>query len=180
VIASGTTDRGRGVYFKLRWTTQQVLEGEKHFRLSVAVPESWRGGLVDVMVTANGVDRSLFGTAKLRPLATREFVIAVHQQNDPEAAAIALRLAHLDRELAMLSREHASSSPGGILQLWRRMIPSDAGHEKEAPNWYRSITSGPSDPDTDKRIRSLPMPVRVAVIGYTEATRELCRLGDPL
>ena len=76
VIASGTTDRGRGVYFKLRWTTQQVLEGEKHFRVSFAVPESWRGGLVDVNVTANAADRSLFGSKKIRSaLSYTPFVI---------------------------------------------------------------------------------------------------------
>ena len=31
VTASGTINRGRGVYFKLRWTAQQILEGEKTF-----------------------------------------------------------------------------------------------------------------------------------------------------
>ena len=50
MIAAGTTDRGRGVYFKFRWTADQVLEGEKRFRWTVAVPESWRGGLIDVQI----------------------------------------------------------------------------------------------------------------------------------
>lgn len=182
VIASGTTDRGRGVYFKLRWTTQQVLEGEKHFRISFAVPASWRGGLVDVSVTANGIERSLFGSSKSKKLAEREFVIAVYQQDDPEASEIAMRLAELDRELTRYAKRHAPSGSSALTQLWRRILPSEnakQGSETSSLSpWYRGITTNQLDPYTDKRIQSLPMPVRVSVLGYTEAARELMELGE--
>ena len=177
VIASGTTDRGRGVYFKLRWTTQQVLEGEKHFRISFAVPESWRGGLVDVSVTANGLERSLFGPAKLKPVASRTFVVAVHQQNDPEAAEIAIRLAHLDQELTSFAKERRGSGSNPVTQFWRRVVQADSQRSSLA-KWYQGVTSNQTDPYTDEQIQSLPMPVRVAVLGYTEAARELMELDD--
>lgn len=177
VIASGTTDRGHGVYFKLRWTTQQVLEGEKHFCVTFAVPEIWRGGLLDVSVSAIGIDHSMFGSSKWRPLASRDFVVAVHQQNDPQAAEIALRLAHLDRELADFAKQHPDSGSNSITQLWRRVVPSK--HEDRNPSrWYRGITSNELDPYTDRQIQSLPMPIRVAVLGYTDAARELSQLDD--
>lgn len=178
VVASGTTDRGRGVYFKLRWTTQQVLEGEKHFQVSFAVPESWRGGLVDVSVTANGWDRSLFGSSKLRSVASQHFVVAAHQQHDPQAAEISLRLAHLDQELAAFAKRNSAES-NVITQLWRRVVQADSNNDLPG-NWYHRITHDQADPYMDKRIRSLPMPVRVAVLGYTEATRDLMELDDTL
>ncbi|WP_182868763.1 hypothetical protein [Stieleria mannarensis] len=177
VIASGTTDRGRGVYFKFRWTTQQVLEGEKLFRVSFAVPESWRGGLLEVSVTAHGIDQSLFGSSKLRPRASQDFVVAVHQQGDLEAADIALRLAQLDRKLAAFARQHPRSGSNPFTQLWRRVVPSGADEPSES-QWYQGITSDRLDPYTDQQIRSLPMQVRVAVLGYSNAARELLELGQ--
>ncbi|QEF96507.1 hypothetical protein Mal15_05350 [Stieleria maiorica] len=177
VIASGTIDRGRGVYFKFRWTTQQVLEGEKLFRVSFAVPESWRGGLLEVSITAHGVDHSLFGSSKLRPRAQQDFVVAVHQQGDLQAADIALRLAHLDRKLAAFARQHPKSGSNPISQLWRRVVPPDADEPSES-QWYQGITSNRLDPYTDQQIRSLPMQVRVAVLGYSNAARELLELGQ--
>ena len=176
VIASGTFDRGRGVYFKLRWTTQQVLEGEKHFQVSFAVPEAWRGGLVDVTVTANGIDRSLFSAPKLRAMAQSEFVIAAYQQHDVRAAEIAMRLASLDQKLAAYCKKHPSSS-SGITQFWRRILKPDEAKE-QGTSWYRGITKNEMDPYHDRRIQSLPMPVRVAVLGYTDAARELMELRD--
>ncbi|MCS7469894.1 hypothetical protein NZK35_24850 [Stieleria sp. ICT_E10.1] len=177
VIASGTTDRGRGVYFKFRWTSQQVLEGEKRFRISFAVPDSWRGGLLDLNVTAHGVDRSLFGSAKLRAVAKQDFVVAVHQQGDAEAATIALRLANLDRKLAAFARQHPKSGSNAITQFWRRVVPSSS--EPTTPSqWYHGVTSNLLDPYTDHQIRSLPMQVRVAVLGYSDAARELLELGQ--
>ncbi|WP_253155389.1 hypothetical protein [Stieleria tagensis] len=176
VVASGTTDRGRGVYFKLRWTAQHVLEGEKQFRVSIAVPHSWRGGLIDVSVIANGRDRALFGPTKIRALAISNFVVAVYRQGDSEAAEIALRLANLDRKLAALALEKESSS-GAITQFWQHLLPNDSQSASQE-NWYRRLVVGHADPYTDKRIRSLPMAARVAVLDYTEASRELTQLGD--
>lgn len=177
IIASGTIDRGRGVYFKLRWTTQQVLEGEKRFQLSFAVPDAWRGGLVDVEITANSVNRSIFGSQSLKPIAQRTFVIAVYQQNDPQAAEIALRLAHLDRELAAYAKKHPKSGSGGLSDLWRRILPDD-DKDDSPKRWYQGVTSDKIDPYMDRRIQSLPMNVRVAVLGYTEAARELMLLSE--
>ncbi|KAA5540972.1 hypothetical protein FYK55_18890 [Roseiconus nitratireducens] len=177
VVASGTTDRGRGVYFKLRWTSQQVLEGQKHFRLTVAVPPSWRGGLVDVSVVAHGREQPLFGAAKLKPIAGADFVVALHQEHDAEAAAIAVKLAQLDRTLAEYARGRAGSNSNAFAQFFQRVLmPEDqAGLGK---NWYRRITHDQADPYLDEQIRSLPMPVRVAVLDYDQASRELQQLNQ--
>lgn len=53
VTAAGTILRGRGAFFKLHWTAEQILEGEKQFSVTFDVPPGFRGGLVDVYVTAH-------------------------------------------------------------------------------------------------------------------------------
>ena len=175
VVASGTTNRGRGVYFKFRWTAQQVLEGEKLFQVSFAVPNQWRGGLVDVKVVAKGTGKTLFGDKKLEDVATQHFVVAVHQDDDPKAAEIAMRLANLDQKLASMSQDHTAGS--ATIGDWLRntLIPSPArsSHRHQPADWYQRFVVGLADPHTDKQIRKLPMPVRVTVLDYADASREL-------
>ncbi|WP_149495459.1 hypothetical protein [Roseiconus lacunae] len=174
VVASGTTDRGRGVYFKLRWTAQQVLEGEKIFQVSFAVPTGWRGGLVDVTVVAKGTNKPLFGDEKLLDIHTQQFVVAVHQEKDAKAAEIAMRLAQLDHKLAEMSRDN---SGGATLADWIRktLIPmADRKSQDDRPaHWYQRVIGGTADPHTDKEIAKLPMPVRVTVLDYADASRKL-------
>ena len=106
VTASGTIDRGRGVYFKLRWTATQVLEGEKKFTLTFRVPEAWRSGLMDVSVIAQSHHSSF---AKwddgVKTIGAANFVVAVYRQGDREAAKAAQVLAESELKL----REVAAS-----------------------------------------------------------------------
>lgn len=176
VVASGATDRGRGVYFKFRWTADQVLEGEKRFRFTVAVPEFWRGGLIDLSVAANGYDRPLFGAAKLKTFVERDFVIATHRERDVQAAELAIRLARLDRRLSAFASKQRRSQSNSILHWWKR---SDRAAADISPaTWYRSVTRGKADPYLDQQIKKLPMEVRVAVLDYADVSRELKRLGQ--
>ena len=174
MIAAGTTDRGRGVYFKFRWTADQVLEGEKRFRFTVAVPDSWRGGLVDVQISANGLERPLFGSPNLKTIVKRDFVIATHQQQDNEAADLAIRLARLDRRLADYASSHRDSN--SLFSWWKRDRSAD---KSLGESWYAAVTRGQADPYLDKQIKKLPMAVRVAVLDYTDVSRELKRLNQP-
>ncbi len=177
VVASGTTNRGRGVTFKLRWTSQHVLEGEKHFRITIAVPDSWRGGLLDVDVTAVGRDRSLFGHDKIRSLAARHFVVAVYQQNDSLAAELSLKLARFDQTLVRLARASHREEEHAIAGFLSRLVPQP----KKTPaqtNWYTRVTKNQVDPYTDKAISALPMAVRIAVLDYVDVREELEQLGQ--
>ncbi|OYP35975.1 hypothetical protein [Rhodopirellula sp. MGV] len=174
VVASGTTDRGRGVYFKLRWTSQQVLEGEKVFQVSFAVPNGWRGGLVDVSVVAKTTSKSLFREDKLEDLTSQQFVVAVHQESDMKAAALAMRLADLDHKLAEMSRSDVGAA---TLADWIRQtfvpMADRKSHREGSAKWYRRVVDGDADPHMDKELAKLPMPVRVTVLDYADASRSL-------
>lgn len=178
VVASGTTDRGHGVYFKFRWTAVQVLEGEKHFQVTFVVPQPWRGGLIDVEVTATGLDRPLFGSPKLKKVASRQFVIAVHREHDLAAANIAMRLAELDRKLAHFAIEHPASTTHSLADFVRRLLPKDSASRSTPAGWYHRVIGDQADPYIDDQIRDLPMPVRVAVLSYVDTARELTQLSD--
>ena len=54
VLASGTVNRGNGVFYKLRPSQDGSLEGAKEFVLLCIVPKKWRGDWCTVICSARG------------------------------------------------------------------------------------------------------------------------------
>lgn len=59
IIVSGTTQSHRGVFFKLRQSSQATLEGEQTFSVTFAAPEDWLGGTIEVRCVARGQQKWL-------------------------------------------------------------------------------------------------------------------------
>jgi hypothetical protein len=62
VVVSGTSSEGRGVFFKLKRSSQTTLEGVHGLSVTFAAPPSWRGGDVQVSCTARGRRKLLWIT----------------------------------------------------------------------------------------------------------------------
>jgi hypothetical protein len=60
VVVSGTSSEGRGVFFKLRRSSQTSLEGVHELAVTFIVPAGWRGGDVHVGCSAGGQRKVLF------------------------------------------------------------------------------------------------------------------------
>ncbi|MGV3484415.1 MAG: hypothetical protein ACO1RT_08355 [Planctomycetaceae bacterium] len=185
VAASGTTHRGRGVYFKLRAGDQQVLEGDKSFTLVLKVPASWRGELIDFRVEAESMAKSfstslssLAGVApKSQVVGTARFIVATHLQGDGEMESLARQLAESESTM----RQHAARS--------LRKVPTSSASSKLSYIAFRLDVSklepsispaqiagvvdrvifGRVDPYVDPTISELSLPVRVAILDYLEA-----------
>jgi hypothetical protein len=54
VVVSGTSSEGRGVFFKLKRSSQTSLEGVHELSVTFVVPAEWRGGEVRVGCSARG------------------------------------------------------------------------------------------------------------------------------
>jgi hypothetical protein len=54
VVVSGTSSEGRGVFFKLKRSSQTSLEGVHELSVAFAVPANWRAGEVQVSCSARG------------------------------------------------------------------------------------------------------------------------------
>jgi len=181
VVASGTINRGRGVYFKLRWTSQQVLEGEKMFSVTFAVPQSWRGSLLDVSVVAQSEQKSLAGfETKDRTIGLAHFVVATYRQGDQDARDAAMKLAAAESRLYALTRElPEKKSVRSLPELLHHVVskfdskPGTADHV-----WLNRLLVGAADPHVDKQIRSQPMEIRVAVLDYCRSRKQFHRFSD--
>jgi hypothetical protein len=59
VVVSGTSNEGRGVFFKLKRSTQTSLEGVHQLSITFIVPSDWQTGAVRVAASARG-QRKIF------------------------------------------------------------------------------------------------------------------------
>lgn len=180
VTASGTINRGRGVYFKLRWTTQQILEGEKTFRVTLRVPEHWRGGLLDVSVLAKG-ERKTFGwDRETVMLGAANFVVAVYRNHDVDAESLARSLADAEHALRSLAAAHHARQRDSLSSVLRHVaarfdLEDDS---REQGDWLRRLMLDRADPHLDKQIQRLPMPLRVAILEYVDLRDSLVKLSE--
>ncbi|MBL9125310.1 MAG: hypothetical protein JNG90_16855 [Planctomycetaceae bacterium] len=66
LLASGTINRGYGVFFKLKPSPQAALEGVREFACLFLVPHDWRGQAVQVSCSALATKRSYFSSTTER------------------------------------------------------------------------------------------------------------------
>ncbi len=185
VAASGTTHRGRGVYFKLRADDRQVLEGDKQFTVVLRVPMTWRGELLEVRVVAEsmarGLSSSLSSFAGMAPkshqVGAGRFLVATHLDQDHETAATAQQLAETELELRRRATQAIRQESPSI----NRRLPSHVSFRLDmtstdptlrrdrAIQTVEQVLFGSIDPYVDPTIQKLPVDVRVAILDYLEA-----------
>ncbi len=188
VSAAGTLDRGRGVYFKLRWTATQILEGEKEFQMTLDVPSSWRGGLMDVQVEATRSEKR-FGSFSKQTVVVgaASFVVTIYPTGDAEAERLARTLALREDKLRQAAIAHRSGHRSGTHGLGESPLDSLGsmvryaarrfqGDEQESPTqsrlWLARLLSGRADPHLDREIVKLPMSLRIAALDFADARKE--------
>lgn len=180
VAASGTTNRGRGVFFKLRATPTQVLEGDKPFSIVLRIPATWRGGMLRVRATAQVVRRGLPGMgADPVTVGDDEFLVATFLAGDMEARRAAMDVAAAERQLRLVARDQDRAiRQRSTANVFHQVATAlDLTPPRIAADWMQRTLFETVDPHHDAEIRRLPVDVRVAVLDYQEAKRTLRSLA---
>ena len=86
VVASGTTNREHGVFFRLRPSRAASLEGAKEFTFLATVPKSWRGDLCDITCSAR-VKKDSFFSNTVAQGGSQRVELGLYLAGDAEAAA---------------------------------------------------------------------------------------------
>jgi hypothetical protein len=187
VASSGTTHRGRGVYFKLRADERQVLEGDKQFIVVLRVPSAWRGELVEVRVEAEALTKTFVSSfssftgvmPKSQVVGDARFLVATHIDVDHEMAALANRIA--DTELRMrelggkAQREtlrHKTSRPDYAAFRFDLSAPDQAFKQESIARVVNEAIFGRIDPYHDPVVSRLPLDTRVAILDFLEARED--------
>ncbi len=189
VIAAGTIERGRGVYYKLRWTSTQVLEGEKEFKVTFDVPAGFRAGLVDVSVVAMGRPSKKSSMTSMishipvlgeevggiRALGEARFVVAVYAEGDPVAWRAVRAMTDAEAALRREAANVRAQSPSRSLSTMIRHVAAklDVDSVDLHSDWPERLIFNNADPYTDPIIRKLPADLRVLAMDYCDARRQV-------
>lgn len=128
LLASGTTNHGHGVFFKLKPSSQASLEGQKEFVCLFVVPKGWTGDWISLECSATGWDRT-FWTGGARSCGRRSFAVGLCLEGDQEARDAAKRVGETyeayrrAKALAEENRLKYELSAGGLSPLlWHARI----------------------------------------------------------
>jgi hypothetical protein len=168
VNASGTLERRRGVYFKVRQSSQTTLEGARPFRVVFEVPHAWRADLLDVTIEAAGLEHA--NSKRSRVLSTQQFVVALYQEYDEHAARISGNYVRQQESLKQYAKTFARTieqrifpTPihklGAKLDIYEPPIPQQ---------WLESLVYQQGVSYNLTKLSSLPVDVRVAIMNYLD------------
>ncbi|HEV3136995.1 MAG TPA: hypothetical protein VGZ26_03810 [Pirellulales bacterium] len=121
VLASGTTNREHGVFFRLRPSRAASLEGAKEFTFLATVPKTWRGDLCTVSCSARAKKSSLLSMSVVSAGADQT-QIGMYLAADAEAAALAEALRSVQE-----SRAAALAAPPAKLGAFETISLQTAG-----------------------------------------------------
>lgn len=90
LLASGTTNHGYGVCFKLKSSDQVSLEGQRDFVCSFVVPDRWTGDYALVTCRAEAYQRCVW--TRVRECGVKHAYVGLYLEGDPQARQAARRV----------------------------------------------------------------------------------------
>jgi hypothetical protein len=113
VAASGTLARGSALFFKIKATPRNLLEGTREYALVFRVPATWRADYLQIRCQAEGLKRGVVSTFdEVVKCGQRDFLVALYQAGDEEARAIAHNFARREAAKTVQSSRAKVQSRG--------------------------------------------------------------------
>ena len=123
VLASGTTNREHGVFFKLRPSNAASLEGAKEFTFLAIVPRSWRGDWCTVACAARSKKKSFLPTS-VTLAGIEQAHVGLYLSGDREALALAEQLFEVqERNGSLLSKQLAKEAEQLLVSMHEATAP---------------------------------------------------------
>jgi hypothetical protein len=182
VAASGTIRGGSGVYFKLRASRSDCLEGAKEFSVTLRVPRRWRASLATFTCKAEGVERRFVPPVEEQVVCgRRRFLIALYQHGDLAAKRSAERLIEAQSNLvrALTANREEIERTFYPTVAHRLGVLLDVIPERLPRDWTEQLIFGNASRDFEQRVaRRMPPPVRDAASQYALAREQISRLDE--
>ena len=178
VAASGTQRRGRGVYYKLRPSSQHTLEGAKEFALVFRAPADWRAGTLLLRCQAKSTKKSFFRNETIRA-GEGLFMLALHHAGDEQAKAVAEQYADAAFRLRQLSHQHRAEITRQ--QTSPPHFPLTEAEPARVPvGWLERLLVTPGDGNWPHYADHLPSEVREAGEAFLVAKQTVASMGAQL
>ena len=124
VLASGTTNREHGVFFKLRPSNGALLEGAKEFTFLAVVPKSWRGDWCTIACAARSRKKSFLpGDPALAGIERAH--VGLYLSGDRNAASLAEEMCMLQEQNAAIFARQLAAEADLLLASMHETTASD-------------------------------------------------------
>lgn len=179
VTASGTIQRGTGVYFKLKATERNLLEGERQFAVVLRVPRGWRADYVHLYSEADGVNRGVVRSLD-EPVrcGQRDFLVGLYLAGDQQARAAAEQFVSSEAQLQQVARSKSRQSDqrsySSLMQKLGAVLALN-GQPTPPANWLPQLLYSPST--TVEPPQHLPREVQQATLRFQSAQQFISQLS---
>lgn len=169
LTASGTLERGTGVYFKLRGSNQISLEGSQEYIVALRVPAEWRGGIAALQTKAFN--------KRGKPAGQAQFLLALYQAGDGEAKEAAERLVGREQALRQLAEKSLDDIKHNALPSWAHRLGNTFSvvDAKIDSDWLEQAVFS-SNTTAIHGYERLPRKIRQATQAFARARRDLLTL----
>lgn len=175
VVASGPISRGTGAYFSFLPSRTETLEGGRELVVAFDVPALWRGGMLQVTMTAIGRQKK-FGFFSEELDFSRIFMLPIYLQGDDQARQAAFEFSHSEQRLRQDWELYRTAS-----QRNQSALPFEkwfAGSKNDVPEmWVHHLIQSGSDVSVARVEDRLPRKITVAANQFVEARRNLLMLS---
>lgn len=140
LVASGTTNRGCGVFFRFHPSKQTTLEGGRDLVLAFRVPSTWSGGVIKLKCSVTG-ERRIIGSWSDSFEESCIFVIPIYLEGDDQARDAARDFVDSETRLRINWEQIQNRVTDGTAYLHR--VSRSEQLQSLPPQWaHRLIQSG--------------------------------------
>lgn len=170
LVASGTSHRGTGAFFRFHESRTDPLEGGRDLVLAFRVPASWRAGVLKIECRAVGHQQ--VGLWKDHFDQSRVFVVPIYLQQDSQAYQAALEVVRSERGLRQ--RWSSRNQDGARGLAWLTPAPSGSSPPEQ---WVHHLIQSGDDTYLDTIRGQLDSGTAAAADAFIAARQQLVEFG---
>ena len=180
LVASGTSHRGTGVFFRFHRSNQTVLEGGRELMLQFKVPYDWRAGVLRVNCFATGTTSIIGGWEN--PFETsRTFVVPIYCQGDQQAKAAAIEFVGAEQRLRKAWRSYeAKKTKSQPLPFATFLVSTNGSNDKVPRQWAHLLIQSGNDEYLARYRSRLPLALQASADRFVAARQALRDVQPPV
>jgi len=173
LVASGTSHRGTGVFFRFHRSSQTAIEGGRDLMAQFVVPADWRAGVLRVNCFAIG-STNVFGAWANPFEMSRTFLVPVYRQGDSQAKTAAVKFSETEQRLRLAWRSYQGARPKSKPLSFSTFLVSTGGESNRLPQQWAHLLIQTGNNDYLEKYRSqLPLDLQVTADNFVAARQAL-------
>ncbi|MDA7909238.1 hypothetical protein N9B68_01950 [bacterium] len=153
LVASGTTNRGCGVFFRFHPSKQTTLEGGRDLVIAFRVPKTWSGGVIKLKCSVTG-KRQIIGSWSDSFEESCMFVIPIYLEGDDQARDAARDFVDSETKLRINWDQLQNRATDGSTYLHR--LSRTERLQSLPPQWAHRLIQSGRDEYLEKYRSNLP------------------------